>query len=391
MNRVVPTRREQVFSGLTAVRSAVSTAAVSMVRRGRSWPTSVEEIGPDWLTSVLVPPHTGVRVMNAELSGRSDGTTNRARLALTYDRSDDAAELPASVFVKVSPGLGGRLLLNVLGMSSREAQFYRELRPHLPVDTPKAYGAYEDEPSGRFVIVLEDMSVRGAQINDARHILTREQAEALVDSLARLHGSSWENPLSKLSWLAPVDGGVYSNWFRLLNGPLLRRGLRRFGDLVPPTMRDLDAVQDRFWRQLACDMQGPSTVLHGDCHAGNLYFDGEGNAGFYDWQLVRRGSWAYDLGYCLISVLTVEQRRMWERDLLKRYLERLAEQDIADLPDEEQAWLAFRRQSAYGFVAWLETLTTGGFHDEDICREQVVRYAQAAEDHGLITDSSLWS
>ena len=179
--------------------------------------------------------------------------------------------------------------------------------------------------------------------------------------------------------------------FRVFNKALLRLGVRRYPDIVTGGWRDVTAVDEMFWRQLHSDMYGPQTVVHGDAHAGNIYFDSRGNPGSYDWQLVRRGSWAYDVGYCLTSVLTVDQRRMWERDLLCRYLERLQENEVRTVPDEQQAWRVLRRQSAYGFVAWLETLATGGFHDSDICVDQGRRFATAGEDHRLFTDRTLWT
>ncbi len=80
------------------------------------------------------------------------------------------------------------------------------------------------------------------------------------------------------------------------------------------------------------------TMIHDDCHAGNVYFDKDGQPGLYDWQLVRRGSWGYDVGYYLITVLAIDDRRAWERG-------------VVTVPSAEQGWRHYRRQSAYGLVA----------------------------------------
>ncbi|MPY86062.1 MAG: hypothetical protein GEV00_23115 [Actinophytocola sp.] len=64
---------------------------------------------------------------------------------------------------------------------------------------------------------------------------------------------------------------------------------------------------------------------------------------------------------------------------------------VPEVPTYAEAWRHFRWQSAYGLVAWLETLGLGDFQDVDSTSETVRRFAQAAEDHGLMSDESLWS
>ena len=68
----------------------------------------------------------------------------------------------------------------------------------------------------------------------------------------------------------------------------------------------------------------PNVFLHSDVHIGNWYQSGLGRMGLCDWQCPSRGHWSRDVAYAISAALTVENRRSWERDLLARYLERLA-------------------------------------------------------------------
>jgi hypothetical protein len=77
--------------------------------------------------------------------------------------------------------------------------------------------------------------------------------------------------------------------------------------------------------------------------------------GLTDWQIVMRGSWAYDFSYTVASGLTVEDRRAWEHDLLAFYLERLAAAG-GEAPAMGDAWLAYRQQAIYPCFIWLATI-----------------------------------
>jgi hypothetical protein len=57
----------------------------------------------------------------------------------------------------------------------------------------------------------------------------------------------------------------------------------------------------------------------------------------------------------LTSALTVENRRLWEHDLLRFYLDRLqAAGGLA--PAFDEAWLKYRQNALYGYFCWLSTI-----------------------------------
>jgi len=82
--------------------------------------------------------------------------------------------------------------------------------------------------------------------------------------------------------------------------------------------------------------------------------------GLLDWGMVR-GQWAGDVSYALVSALTIEDRRAWERDLIARYLDRLVETGGPRLPFKE-AWLAYRQQMFHPFFYWALTLGDARVH-----------------------------
>ncbi len=65
------------------------------------------------------------------------------------------------------------------------------------------------------------------------------------------------------------------------------------------------------------------TLLHGDTHVGNVYFTAGGGTRFLDWSAYHFGSCFHDLVYFLSSMLTVEDRRAHEMQVLDHYLDTL--------------------------------------------------------------------
>jgi aminoglycoside phosphotransferase (APT) family kinase protein len=142
-------------------------------------------------------------------------------------------------------------------------------------------------------------------------------------------------------------------------------------------------VPDTLMRSLKINIAGPQTLLHGDVHPGNWYVTGDNRMGLYDWQCAVRGGWARDIAYALSTHLTVENRRAWERDLVARYCDRLAEAGCR-IPDAGEAFLAYRQQMLHAMFMWLVTIGRYSLQPEmqprDVTLESVRRTCQAAED-----------
>jgi hypothetical protein len=77
--------------------------------------------------------------------------------------------------------------------------------------------------------------------------------------------------------------------------------------------------------------------------------------GLCDWQCASRGHWSRDFAYAVSAALTPEDRRSWERDLLSRYLQRLAEHTGQRL-DFDQSFNWYRQQLLHALAMWTITL-----------------------------------
>jgi aminoglycoside phosphotransferase (APT) family kinase protein len=137
-----------------------------------------------------------------------------------------------------------------------------------------------------------------------------------------------------------------------------------------------DEIVGIWARYVASLSKGPMTLLHGDAHIGNTYVLPDGDVGFLDWQVVRRGGWSQDVGYFLVGALTEEDRRRSEAALLEEYRKAL---DIPanQRPSAEEAWLHYRTTPAYGLAIWLSTLGTDGYQSREVSLALARRYSSA--------------
>jgi aminoglycoside phosphotransferase (APT) family kinase protein len=97
----------------------------------------------------------------------------------------------------------------------------------------------------------------------------------------------------------------------------------------------------------------PQTLLHGDCHASNIYLTPDG-PGFTDWQLIQRGNWAFDVAYHIAAILPVDVAEREERALLDHYLTMLRSLG-GEVPGREDAWDEYRCAQIYSYFHWAIT------------------------------------
>ncbi|TMA26920.1 MAG: hypothetical protein E6J87_21615, partial [Deltaproteobacteria bacterium] len=103
--------------------------------------------------------------------------------------------------------------------------------------------------------------------------------------------------------------------------------------------------------------QGPHTLIHGDCHLGNLFRDGE-RPGFLDWAVLSHAPGMRDVAYFLCNSLPIELRRKEERDLLMRYRDGL-DAAGAEVPTFDETWRDYRRFALYSWVSAATTAAAG--------------------------------
>jgi hypothetical protein len=336
-------------------------------------PKDWTEITPGWLTSALAARHPDAVVGAVTVDMRDDGTNRRARLAVTYS----AGSGPATVFVKaVDPD--HKAMIKLTSGLLHEPRLFTSNVP-LPLEHPLVYAAPIDEAEEDFLLVMEDLNARGADPRDATRPLTVDQAANGLRGLARMHGRYWGDRVHRrdLDWLEP-----FVPWDGMQYAPL-PAALERLGDDAPASVHALtiDGLIEDVWKPFVRTLTvGPTTLLHGDAHVGNTYLLPDGDVGFLDWQVARRGNFALDLGYFLQGAITTEDRRNYERALLEIYRDALA-LPADELPSADEIWLRYRASVAHGLTLWLCTASAGELWQRpDIALALAQRYSAAYED-----------
>jgi hypothetical protein len=349
------------------------------------FPKTVDDLTPALLTSVLAERHPDVAVENIRAIATSqcgDGfasTADRVILGLDY--------APGR-----SGGLPSRLLLKTMlaqphapeAMYRNEVRFYRDVRPELAIEAPRAFASVFDEETGQFGVVMEDLTLRGARFPNVETEVRLDEITGLVRTLAALHASYWASPRFEhdLRWLAtPCSGGMYPVFdgigLKLIRSQVAQNDFK--AELIAPLERPLDQMWDDLWRLQAILASEPTTLLHGDPHIGNTYLLPDGDGGLLDWQLMVRGRWAHDLSYLLVTALSPEARRRHERDLIAGYLEELRAGGVEQPPNENAAWKLYRQSVVWGLViGWL--ITPPQNYGRDITRANLTRLVVAAQD-----------
>jgi len=309
-------------------------------------PKDLNSLSSDWLAHVLDAPVSGFTVVDA-----NSGTTGRAVLELDYAA---AVDLPRRLFVKLPPtDEMQRAFVTSSGMGRREARFYESLSAELPVRVPRCYFAASDDAGEAYIMLLEHLVDSGCTFNNASTRYSLDYIRQVLAAFARLHAAYWDSPrfASDLAWVQPPlqhEIAVH----------LIAQALERHAATMPTVFRDMgelylaqaDAIH-RMWDR------GSPTLIHGDVHDANLFFDGD-TPGFLDWALVARGPAMRDVGYFLAGTLTPQDQRDWGADLLTYYRDHLLALG-APTPSIKELWQQYQWHAAYVWVGATVTLAMG--------------------------------
>ena len=307
-------------------------------------PISPDEVTPAWLSLALCERFPGTRVQSVDVLEIHHGTNSNARLGVTYHGE---SALPETFFLKMLPlDPDRRKTINDTGMGRREALFYRQLADDVPMRVPRPYVAELDERDGSFVLLLEDLEPTDCELADPSTGITPAQAMDAMADYAALHvrfGSEaarqkdarFVTPMNEQS-----DMGIWMLQFGLDNH---RDKLRDPYAEMAQLYIDHRPTLDEIW------MRGPTTVLQGDSHVGNLFLEGD-RVGFLDWGLIQLGTPMRDVGYFITMALSPENRRAHEEALIRRYLEARTEAG-GDTYSFDEAWMLHRVHASYAAPA----------------------------------------
>ena len=327
-------------------------------------PSSPDELlDPEWLVFALDDLGEGDRIVRVEPTDTSKTRAEKLRFAVTVERDDvrSVRYYCAKAHLDGSPS-GGLI---------SEARFYRDLAPRLSVRRPRvSYVAIDGTAA---IVVMEDVVAGGGLFMNPHRPLPVAVARDTLSQLALLHGSTWGlGSVGDIEWLGAGPSAIGRGYPTETLQELLDDGR---ADGFPPELRDAENLKAALEIQAARPV---TCVLHGDTHTGNVYLNAEGRTCWFDWEVVQTGNWSQDVAYHLSTVLSIEDRRAHEEELLGHYLAELAANG-APAPEFDEAWELYRRSFAYGYLLWVITVVRG--RDEVLAH--MPRIAAAMSDHDM--------
>lgn len=349
------------------------------------FPSDLEDLTPEILGAALAvrAPDVVVEVVDVVAVKRcGDGvasTADRVVVDLTY-AAGTGADLPRRLILKTmlaSPHAPAAMYQN-------EVRFYREIRDDLDIETPAVFASHFDPSTGRFGLLLEDLTIRGARFPSALDQVSPDEVRSILGHLATLHARFWASPRfdGDLGWVStPMSGGMYDVFdaigFDLIDDQVARHPFK--AELIAPLGRSLPQMWDLLWQVQERHTTAPTTLLHGDPHLGNTYLLPDHRGGLLDWQLMMRGRWAHDVTYLLVTALEPEVRRAHQGELLAEYLELLVAAGVESAPSHATAFAQLREAALWGLViGWL--ICPPENYGREITEANIARAVAAVED-----------
>ena len=230
-------------------------------------PDGIDVIDDDWLSQAMGSP--------VRIAGIDDIGTGVGMIGAIYRATLDG-DGPDTVVIKM-PGLDetARFTAQILRLNIREVGFYRELAAESPIRVPHCHFGAVDPETHQFVLVLEDVGSYRA-VNQIEGMGSAD-AEQAVDELAAWHAHWWgaADPIVERGTAMSIRDPIYP----MLLPPVFSDGWAKVrGAMSVP--RAVEMVADG-WVEALPHMLGslgttPSTLVHGDYRADNMFFDDDG-------------------------------------------------------------------------------------------------------------------
>jgi hypothetical protein len=299
-----------------------------------------EALSPAWLSQAL-----GRRIVQVGMTELIRTVATKVRFVATPDDGE-----PLTLCLKG--------LLDADPMTARggptmvkEADFYGQVAPHVAVQVPGLVTSVIDREERQAIVIMRDLIAEGAAFCSALDPFTVDDAAASLEQLAALHAG--QHLLAEHPWITRrVDG--FANTPHLTADVLQALLDDPRGNSLPERTRDAARLLASLKPLANRDSARPQFLIHGDCHAGNLFRSASGATGLIDWQLLQCGGWALDIAYHIAAVLPVAIAETEERRLLDHYCAAMTALGHT-MPDRETAWREYREAAVYGFYLWAIT------------------------------------
>jgi hypothetical protein len=340
-------------------------------------PTSIDDITPTWLAQAIGREVEAAQIEQIGVGIGVSSAVYRARLT--------GAGCPETVVVKL-PALDEAAVFTstVLRMYTREAGFFVELADQAPLRIPACHHSSVDHETSEFVLVMEDLGdlrpvdqIEGMAIGDA---------ERAIDGLAAWHATWWRRaaPLAEAGLTVSLGDEIYKAVLPLVFGEGWEKMTAELD--VPASILAVGprwtAAMPRLLDRLA---EEPTTMIHGDFRADNLFFEADGSVAALDFQLIGTGRGAYDLAYFVTQSITSADASQHERSLFERWTAALVAAGVPDT-DLTTAWDDYRIAAlfclVYPVVAW-RGMDAGDPRQRDLADTMLERFGRAVAELDL--------
>lgn len=300
-------------------------------------PRSLNDMTAEWLSAVLDAPIAAARATPIAVG---EGFTGQlARIDLDYG-GDPPAGRPTSVIGKLPSTEPGAVALGqLLRLWEREARFYRDVAPTLPVRTAQCFYADGYAEDGRWSLVLEDLSF--ARCGDQVAGTSGDDADRAVDWLAAFHATWWGRDDEAFDWLPRVKTDPMYQALQPMLEAVFPQFADKFGGDVPATaLAWTEQAVPQLGEELSTELF-PPTIIHSDYRLDNMFF-GDGEVIPIDWQALAVGQAMYDVAYFIGNCVPTDDRRANERHLVERWRVGLERAGV-DMPTAQETFDRYRQ------------------------------------------------
>ena len=299
-------------------------------------------------------------------------------LEVTYS-SDAPADAPTRLLLKVSSEFWKQRPFG----AKREPHFYTNIATAMsnpPV--VRCYDAVYSQETAAYHLLLEDVSETHVMQEHGPGIewpteSERRKAELIIDSYAQIHGHCWNRLELALPEEIP-DQQWIGHEFRKTEVDLAAFFDVAGEQLSVAQQRAFERVIEAAPNLFATRLKGKTnlTILHRDTNFGNILIPRNVETGrvyIIDWDTFGVGFGPHDLASHITRFWSPDVRQVLERDLLRRYYNRLLEHGIENY-DWDDCWDDYRlgtverlynrvHHSGSEWAAWMRRNVLSAFED----------------------------
>ena len=291
------------------------------------------DIDVDWLNEALKSTgqlKSSVSRLTVESIGAGVGLMGElARLKLEYAGEES---LPSSIIAKCAAQNENRAVAHLLDFYNREVNFYNRIGNDCGFQVPESHYGAVDQESYDCILLLEDLG--DVSPRDQIEGASEADAYAAIEKIAIMHGKFWEKVnTSESSWMYDMMSVPESEKLRdTLYKPSLEPTFEKFDSFFNDKTRQLcRTIGDNFSNYWSYKTSDFKTFVHGDYRQDNFIYKNEGDTSaiVMDWQISGKGTGIFDFTYFMTESLQPELRLRIEQDLLRLYVDRLAQAGVS--------------------------------------------------------------